>query len=141
MKNTRLVGLSVVAALAQGCATAHTYATTEEESQEPAAQIRYGRVQAVREEVRRVDAEPAEDALSGAFIGASIDAYRPAMLFGSAGGNTLGAFASDDRAEARRFDVTVRFDDGSFQTFSYNGFSPFRPGDQVVLAPRGLVHS
>jgi outer membrane lipoprotein SlyB len=140
MTSTRLVDLGLVAALAQGCATSHTYSRTEDESQEPAAQTRYGRVQTVREEVRRVDSEPAEDALSGAFIGASIGAYRPAMLFGSAGGNTLGAFATDDRTEARRFDVTVRFDDGSFQTFSYNGYSPFRPGEPVVLTPRGLLH-
>ena len=139
MKSARLFGLSLVVAFAQGCATAHTYSTTEEESEAPSAQIRYGRVQMVREEARRVDGDPAEDALSGAFIGASIGAYRPARLFGAPGGNTLGAFATDDRTEARRFDITVRFDDGSFQTFSYNGFSPFRTGDQVILTPRGLI--
>ena len=138
MKSARLVGLALVAALAQGCATGRTYSRMDEESQEPAAQSRYGRVQTVREEVRRVDSEPAEDALSGAFIGASTGAYRPAVLSGSAGGNTLGVFATDDRAEGRRFDVTVRFDDGSFQTFSYNGYSPFRPGDLVILTSRGL---
>ena len=140
MTSPRVVGLGPVAALAQGCAASHTYSRTEGESQEPAAQIRYERGQTLREEAGRVDSEPAEDALSGAFVGDAVGAYRPAMLFGSAGGNTLGAFATDDRAEARRFDVTVRFDDGSFQTFSCNGFSPFQPGDQVMLTPRGLLH-
>ena len=36
------------------------------------------------------------------------------MFEGARGGATFGAFATDDRTEARRFDVTVRFDDGSF---------------------------
>ena len=103
MTSPRVVGLGPVAALAQGCAASHTYSRTEGESQEPAAQIRYERVQTLREEAGRVDSEPAEDALSGAFVGDAVGAYRPAMLFGSAGGNTLGAFATDDRAEARRF--------------------------------------
>lgn len=141
MKNTRLFSLGVVALIAQACATTRPYTATEEEPQEPAARIRYGRVQTIREEVRRMDSEPAEDALSGAFIGASIGAYRPTMHFGAAGSTILGAFATDDRSEARRYEVTVRFDDGSFQTFYYDGYSPFQPGQQVMLTPKGLFRN
>jgi hypothetical protein len=61
------------------------------------------------------------------------------MFEGASRGATFGVFATDDRTEARRFDVTVRFDDASFQTFSYNGYSPFLPGEQVMLTPSGLV--
>jgi outer membrane lipoprotein SlyB len=139
MKRTHLVSLGLAVALAQGCATTRAYVAAEEQSPEPAAQSRYGRVQTVREEVRRVDNEPAEDALSGAIFGAAIGVYRPAVFEGASGSATFGAFASDQRTEARRFDVTVRFDDATFQTFSYNGYSPFLPGEQVLLTAKGLV--
>ena len=52
MTSPRVVGLGPVAALAQGCAASHTYSRTEGESQEPAAQIRYERVQTLRKEHR-----------------------------------------------------------------------------------------
>jgi len=37
--------------------------------------------------------------------------------------------------------VRVRFDDGGYSTFVYNGYSPFWPGQPVILTPQGLRQS
>ena len=132
--------MALIAALAQGCATTTRSSTTWEESQPDAAWTCYGRVQSVREEVKREDGNPAAGALAGAIIGAFIGGRGPGALFGAAGGAAIGVAASEDHSETRRYDVMVRFDDGTLQMFSYGGYLPFRPGERVVLTPRGLLH-
>jgi hypothetical protein len=37
--------------------------------------------------------------------------------------------------------VTVRFDDGTSGMFIYHGYSPFQPGEPVVLTPQGLARA
>ena len=50
----------------------------------------------------------------------------------------MGASVSQGHSETRRYDVTVQFNDGTVQTFSYGGYSLFHPGEVVVQTPRGL---
>jgi hypothetical protein len=60
------------------------------------------------------------------------------MLFGAAGGAAVGAAASQGHAETRRYDVMVQFEDGTWQVFSYGGYAPFQPGEDVIQTPQGL---
>jgi outer membrane lipoprotein SlyB len=94
----------------------------------------------VREIVQRTDGNPAGGAVAGALIGALIGGRGPAALLGAAGGAAVGASVSQGHSETRRYNVTVQFDDGTMQTFSYGGYSPFNPGEVVVQTPRGLFH-
>jgi outer membrane lipoprotein SlyB len=103
--------------------------------------VRPGYVQWVREVVHREQGDPAGGALAGAIIGGLLGAGRhgPGALFGAAAGATVGAAASQGSAESRTYEVAVRFDDGGFQTFAYAGYSPFQPGEPVLMTPRGLT--
>ena len=140
MKNARiLLVLIVFAAFGQACATTTRSSTTWTAQPEP-AWSRHGRVEWVRENVQREDGNPAAGAAAGAVIGAIIGGPGPGRLFGAAGGAAVGAAASQGHAERRSYDVMVRFDDGYAQAFSYGGYSPFRPGEEVFLTPQGLVH-
>jgi hypothetical protein len=58
---------------------------------------------------------------------------------GRVGGAAVGAAASQGSAERRTYQVLVRFDDGSYGTFAYGGYAPFRPGDAVLPTPQGLA--
>ena len=143
MRNrTRLAALMIlVVALFQGCATTTSSTTMWPPPQEGAVGWdRPGRVEWVREEVERRDGDPAAGAAAGAVIGALIGGRGPGALFGAMGGAAVGAAASEGHGESRRYDVMVRFDDGYEQMFSYGGYSPFRPGEVVVLTAQGLRH-
>jgi outer membrane lipoprotein SlyB len=59
-------------------------------------------------------------------------------VVGAIGGAAVGSSLSQGHAEYRWYEVTVRFDDGGYEVFTYRDDSPFRPGDLVVLGPRGL---
>ena len=52
----------------------------------------------------------------------------------------IGAAASQGSAEMRTYHVLVQFDDGAMGAFDYAGYTPFRPGERVVLTPEGLAH-
>ena len=106
----------------------------------PATWARYGHVAYVRETVQRTDGNHAGGAVAGALIGAFLGGRGPAALFGAAGGAAVGASVSQGHSETRRYDVVVQFDDGTMQTFSYGGYSPFNPGEVVVQTPRGSFH-
>ena len=140
MKSTRWMALLLLGALASGCATTTRSSTTWAASPAtaPVAWARYGHVAYVREIVQRTDGNPAGGAVAGALIGALIGGRGPAALIGAAGGAAVGASVSQGHSETRRYDVTVQFDDGTMQTFSYGGYSPFNPGESVVQTPRGL---
>lgn len=143
-KHNAVVFLALIGALACGCATttrsSTTWAAPPESAAAPASWKRYGHVAYVREIVQRTDGNPAGGAVAGALIGALIGGRGPAALFGAAGGAAVGASVSQGHSETRRYDVTVRFDDGTMHTFSYAGYAPFNPGEAVVQTPRGLSH-
>jgi outer membrane lipoprotein SlyB len=135
-----MIAALVIAIAPLSCATTTTSSTTWVD---PAAQAnwgRTGRVESVQEVVRRVQGDPAGGALAGALIGGFL--FRgngPATLIGAAGGAAVGAAASQGSSETRSYQVLVRFDDGSYGMFVYGGYSPFRPGEPVVLTPQGLA--
>ena len=140
MKYAKLMTLVVVGALAQGCSTTTTSSSTWAAAPGPPQWSRHGRVAWVRENVIREDGDPVGGALAGAIIGGLIGGRGPAALFGAAGGAAVGAAASQGHSESRRYDLMVQFDDGGAQIFSYGGYAPFRPGEDVWLTPQGLAH-
>lgn len=110
-----------------GCATTSTTSTTWRAPQ--AEYVRTGQVESVREVVHRVRGNPGAGAVAGAVIGGLLT-HR---LIGAAGGAAIGAAASSGSAESRSYEVRVRFDDGAWMTFVYDGYTPVGPGERVVL--------
>ncbi|HXI56651.1 MAG TPA: hypothetical protein VNO55_11370 [Polyangia bacterium] len=132
--------ITLAALLISACATTATSTTTWVAP--PAGNwTRPGRVESIQETVQRTEGSPAAGALAGALIGGFLFHGRgPASLFGVAGGAAVGAAASQGAREDRTYQVLVRFDDGGeYGLFLYRGYSPFRPGDLVVLTPNGLT--
>lgn len=99
---------------------------------------RHGRVDRVREVVQRQHGDPVGGAVAGAIIGGLLGGRGPAAVVGAIGGAAVGSSLSQGSAEYRWYEVTVRFDDGGYEVFTYRDYSPFRPGDDVVLGARGL---
>jgi outer membrane lipoprotein SlyB len=129
-------------ALCVGCATTSTTSTTWVDPGAPGNWPRAGRVESVQAIVQRVEGNPAGGALAGALIGGFLFGGRgPGRLFAAAAGATIGAAASQGSAETRTYQVLVHFDDGTYGMFVYRGYSPFRPGESVVLTPQGLARS
>jgi hypothetical protein len=64
------------------------------------------------------------------------------MVFGSGGGATAmgNGFVAPGSPYRHAFQVTVAFDNGQTGVFIYQDWSPFRPGDHVLLTPQGLVN-
>jgi outer membrane lipoprotein SlyB len=137
---TVIVTAVLAAFLVSACA-ATTTSTTTWTAPPSGDWARPGRVESVQETVRRTEGNPAAGALAGALIGGFLFHGRgPARLFGAAGGAAVGAAASQGRAEDLTFQVLVRFDDdGEYGMFLYRNYSPFQPGELVVLTPRGLA--
>jgi outer membrane lipoprotein SlyB len=143
--NERLGAIALGAALAAffaaaGCATTSTSSTMLTAAAVQPVPARYGYVESVQEIVRRVEGNPAGGALAGALIGGFLFRGRgPGTLIGAAGGAMVGAAASQGSAETRTYQVLVRFDDGGYGMFVYRSYSPFLPGEAVVLTPQGLT--
>jgi len=138
---TLLAALAAVALAGSvpGCATTSTTSTTMYDPNAAAYGPRRGTVESVQEVVQRVQGNPVGGALAGALIGGLLFHGRgPAAVVGAAGGAAIGAAASQGSAENRTYQVVVRFNDGSYGMFAYGGYSPFRPGEPVVLTPQGL---
>jgi outer membrane lipoprotein SlyB len=123
------------------CATTTTSSTTWVDPNAPGNWSRTGRVESVQEIVQRVEGNPAGGALAGALIGGFLFGRGPGRLVAAAGGAAIGAAASQGSAEERTYQVLVRFDDGAYGMFVYRGYSPFRPGEAVVLTPGGLART
>jgi outer membrane lipoprotein SlyB len=127
-------------ALAPACMATSTSTTTWTDPSAPGYRYRGGRVDSVQEIVQRTEGNPAGGALAGAVIGALLFGGRgPGALFGAAGGAAVGANASQGASENRTYQVVVHFDDGTYGTFAYAGYAPFRPGERVVLTSQGLA--
>jgi outer membrane lipoprotein SlyB len=136
----RLTVITVLMVFASACATTTTASTTWTDESAPGYWPRRGRVESVREIVRRQEGNPVGGALAGGLIGGFLFGGRgPGALVGAAGGAAVGAAASQGAAETRTYQVLVRFDDGTYGMFVYGGYSPFRPGEAVQLTPQGLA--
>lgn len=127
----KILSLLTAAALAGGCysesQTRAAYATA------PIAQT--GQVVQVEEIVNRREGHPIAGAAAGALLGG--------VIFHSAGaavvGGGLGAIASSGSSTRRTYEVTVQFDNGEIGRFDYVDWSPFRPGDRVVIQGNQLA--
>jgi outer membrane lipoprotein SlyB len=146
MKPSKLLAVALVAPLlGSGCLVTTTRSTTWTD-QGPAQQdwARYGRVEQVREVVQETRGDPGGGAVAGAIIGGLVGSAiggrhnGASTVAGAIGGAMIGANASQGGEVHRRYEVTVRFDDGGVQTFVYANGSPFRPGDWVTQTPQGL---
>lgn len=147
MKLTQLVAVAlVIPVLASGCIVTTTRSTTWTDEGPTAQQewARYGRVESIREVVRETRGDPGGGAVAGAIVGGLIGSALggrhngASTVAGAIGGAMIGANASQGGSVQRRYEVTVRFDDGGLQTFVYANGSPFRPGDFVTQTSQGL---
>jgi outer membrane lipoprotein SlyB len=118
--------------------------------------VREGRVESVRETVRRLEGDPGRGAVAGAIVGGLLGSaiggrtHRDrhgrvhhhgngaGAVAGAIGGAVVGAAASQGSSEERLYEVFVRFDDGGYETFAYRDALPFGIGDPVRLTSRGL---
>jgi len=136
------VALVLMVTLSLACFATTTTSTTWTD---PAA-AGYGRtgsVSTVQEIVQRTQGNPAGGAVAGALVGGLLfgGGRGPAAVAGAAGGAAVGAAASQGASEQRTYQVVVRFDDGAYGEFVYAGYSPFRPGERVVVTPNGLART
>ncbi len=134
----RIVLMLALAAVVSSCWTTTTYSPWSQSSV-AGDWARRGRVESVREIIRRREGNPAGGALAGAFIGGFLFGGRgPGALIGAAGGAALGAAASQGSSETRFYQLLVHFDDGTYGMFTYAAYPPFAPGQAVVLTRDGL---
>lgn len=136
---TRYACIAILFA-ALGCATTSTTASTYNASP-PAADVgKTGRVVQVREVVHRVEGNPTAGAVAGALIGGVLfHGSAASTVFGAAAGAATGAALSSGRSEQRAYEVYVQFVDGTTGAFDYLDYSPFAPGDHVMITPNGLT--
>jgi len=136
-----------------------TTTTTSRTWGEPTAGewARTGRVESIREVVRRHEGNPAGGAVAGAIVGGLLgsavgghtsydrwgNAYHrgsgAGAVVGAVGGAMIGAAASQGASEERTYEVFVRFDDGAAETYVYGPPLPFEVGDAVTATPEGLA--
>ena len=98
------------------------------------------RVDSVQQIVQRTEGNPGAGAVAGGLVGGLVfgGGRGPAAVAGAVGGAAVGAAASQGSSEQRTYQVVVRFDDGGYGEFVYAGYSPFGPGERVVVTPGGL---
>src|SRR5262249_3258350 len=125
-------------ALLPACATTTTTRTVWTDPG-AAGYGRAGSVRSVQEIVQRTEGNPGAGAVAGALVGG--------LLFGGGRGPSavaraaVGAAASSGSAEQRTYQVVVQFDDGGYGEFVYGGWSPFRPGERVMVTSGGLARA
>jgi outer membrane lipoprotein SlyB len=116
-----------------GCATTSTTTTT---TAIPSADLgKTGQVVSVSQTVERVQGNPVGGALAGGLIGGVL--FRGPL--GAAAGAATGAAVSSGSSERRAYLVNVQFDDGTTGRFDFVDYSPFAPGQRVMITPSGLV--
>ena len=127
----KILTLLTAAALAGGCysdtQTRTVYSVQPEQAQT-------GQVVQVDEIINRREGHPVAGAVAGALLGGAIFHSGKAAIIG--GG--LGAIASSGSSTRRMYEVTVQFDTGEMGRFEFVDWSPFRPGDRVVMTNQGL---
>ena len=146
MTTNRLATLLLVPVLlGTGCVGVQSTSRTwseDQQLQQQDEQVWYGRVTQVRETVDQYRGDPAAGAVAGAVVGGVVGSAMTrghgGGFFGAIAGAMIGADASRGGETRWRYDVTVRYDDGSLRTYFYDGWTPFRVGDEVVLSSRGL---
>ena len=140
MPHRHILTAFLLSSVLQGCTTTTSSTTTWRADQAPATWARPGHVESVSEIVERTQGNPVGGALAGALVGGFLfGGHGRASLFGATAGAIAGAASSQTPAtESRRYQVLVRFDDGSSGMFVYQAVSPFRPGQPVVLTAQGL---
>src|SRR5262249_1972058 len=136
------LAMVLLVALSPACATTSTRSTTWTDPN-AAGFGRAGRVDSVQQIVQRTEGRPGAGAAAGALIGGLLFGGRrgPSAIAGAAGGAAVGAAASSGTTEQRTYQVVVRFDDGGLGEFVYAGFSPFGPGERVVVTAGGLARA
>lgn len=126
----KILTLLTAAALAGGC-----YSDTQTRTVYSAPErAQTGQVVQVDEIVNRREGHPVAGAVAGALLGGVIFHSGKAAVIG--GG--LGAIASSGSSTRRMYEVTVQFDTGEMGRFEFVDWSPFRPGDRVVMTNQGL---
>lgn len=120
----KILTLLTASALASAC-----YSETETHRVMVPQAAETGQVVQVDELVQRRHGHPIAGAVAGALLGGVIFHSGTAAVIG--GG--LGAVASAEDSTRREYEVTVRFDNGELGRFDFGDWSPFRPGDRVVL--------
>lgn len=139
MRAINTITLALVFTLgALGCATTTTTSTTWSAPPPQHEWARPGRVEWIREVVHRRQGDPVGGAVVGAILGGMVGGRGGAAVVGAIGGAAVGAAVSQGSEEHRSYEVMVLFQDGGYQVFLFNGYSPFRPGEEVVLTPQGL---
>jgi outer membrane lipoprotein SlyB len=139
MNATRILLVATLAfsTVLTACATTQTTSTTWTNSNG-----RPGQVEVVQEVVRRTESQPVLGAVAGALIGGVLlGGHGGNFIAGAAEGAAIGAATSPGSSESRTYNVIVHFDDGDRITFSYADYSPFRPGERVLLTAQGLFRS
>lgn len=149
--------LLLAPALLSACVAATT--TTRTWGEPEGGYVRAGRVESIRETVRRWQGDPAAGAAAGAVVGSLFGAAlgghgwydrwgryhyhgsAEGAVVGAIGGAAVGAAASQGSGEERVYEVVVRFDDGGVETFAFRGGTPVQVGDRVVLGPQGLTRA
>ncbi len=127
----KILTLLTAAALAGGC-----YSDTQTRRVYTAqpARAETGQVVQVEQIVNRREGHPVAGAVAGALLGGVIFHSGKAAVIG--GG--LGAIASSGSSTRLLYLVTVQFDTGEMGRFEFVDWSPFRPGDRVVMTNQGL---
>jgi outer membrane lipoprotein SlyB len=126
----KILTLLTAAALAGGCYSDTQTRTVYAEPQ----RAETGQVVQVEEIVHHREGHPVAGAVAGALLGGVIFHSGKAAVVG--GG--LGAIASSGHSTRRTFETTVQFDNGEMGRFDFADWSPFRPGDRVVMTNEGL---
>ena len=156
MRLHTIFAAALVPLLGAGCVVTTTRSTTWSEAPAQAPWSRQGRVESIRETVRETHGDPAGGAVAGAIIGGLIGSTiggtthydrwgyahtsgNPAgAVVGAMTGAMIGASASQGQPPQRTYEALVRFEDGTTQSFLYQGAVPFHPGDEVVQTEQGL---
>jgi outer membrane lipoprotein SlyB len=131
------IAAMLVTGVVGGCAT--TTRTTTTTVSIPSSDLgKTGQVVSVSETVERVEGNPVGGALAGGAIGGVL--FRGSLV-GAAAGAATGYAVSRGSSERRAYEVQVQFDDGTVGQFDYVDYSPFRPGERVIITPSGLVRA
>lgn len=110
----------------------------------PTHRARPGVIESVDEIKEYAASNAGGDVLTGFLVGSLLFSallfhHGPRNIVGAENGTSPIATSDEDSTTLPRYQVLVRFDDGSSMTLVYTNDVPFRPGERVVLTQQGLV--